>query len=145
MSSRDTQICEANVGPDTPLRLERAAQIAFPGGAMTASGLRKERDRDRLVVEKIAGKEFTTLRHIERMRELCRAPQKVPDYGLSRKSETRMENSSGERPGSFETERARSARAALEQTARGLNKLSRNTSLENIKSRETAVVIPLKS
>ena len=62
MSSRDTQICEANVGPDTPLRLERAAQIAFPGGAMTASGLRKERDRDRLVVEKIAGKEFTTLR-----------------------------------------------------------------------------------
>jgi hypothetical protein len=37
-------------------------------GGMTVAGLRRERDRNRLVIEKIAGKEFTTLAHIERMR-----------------------------------------------------------------------------
>lgn len=36
------------------------------------SGLRKERDKGRLVTEMIAGKEYTTLADIERMRELCR-------------------------------------------------------------------------
>jgi hypothetical protein len=39
---------------------------------MTSSGLRKEALRGRLVIERIAGKDFTTLAHIERMRELCR-------------------------------------------------------------------------
>ena len=41
------------------------------------AGLRRERDRNRLIIEKIAGKEFTTLAHIERMRELCRDEARV--------------------------------------------------------------------
>jgi hypothetical protein len=39
---------------------------------MTVSGLRREAIRGRLITERIAGKDFTTLAHIDRMRELCR-------------------------------------------------------------------------
>src|SRR6185437_5642929 len=61
-----------HVGPNTPLRLGVAASLAFPDGSMSASGLRREAARGRLVIERIAGKDFTTLANIERMRELCR-------------------------------------------------------------------------
>jgi hypothetical protein len=40
-------------------------------------GLRKERDRVRLTTEIIAGKEYTTLKAIEKKRELCRVQAKV--------------------------------------------------------------------
>ena len=43
---------------------------------MTASGLRREGARGRLVIERIAGKDYTTLANIERMRELCRVAAK---------------------------------------------------------------------
>src|ERR1019366_6604503 len=128
LPARATDLTGANIGPDTPLRLEVAAEIAFPRGGMTVSGLRKERDRGNLIVEKIAGKEFTSLRHIEQMRELCRAPQKVPASGSNPKSETPTESSPAARHGSSGTERTRSARDALEQTARGLSKPSLSTS-----------------
>src|ERR1700719_3138206 len=68
------------VTPDTPLRLEIAAVLAFPDGSMTAAGLRREGARGRLVIERIAGKDYTTLANIERMRELCRVETKVPDF-----------------------------------------------------------------
>jgi hypothetical protein len=69
-----TEEQRARVTLDTPLRLEIAARIAFPDGSMTASGLRREGKRGRLVVERIAGKDFTTLSSIEDMRKLCRLP-----------------------------------------------------------------------
>jgi hypothetical protein len=55
----------------TPLRLKVAAERAFPGGGMTASGLRSEAERGRLIVERIAGKDYTTLHAIADMRRLC--------------------------------------------------------------------------
>ena len=61
------------VDPETPLRLNVAAVLAFPDGTMTASGLRREAARGRLMVERIAGKDYTTLANIERMR----APSEV--------------------------------------------------------------------
>jgi hypothetical protein len=67
------------IRPDTPLRLNIAAALAFPDGSMTASGLRRERARGHLIVERIAGKEYTTLAYIERMRELCRVVARAPD------------------------------------------------------------------
>jgi hypothetical protein len=139
------QAVDTVVTDTTPLRLGRAVQIAFPCGGMTVSGLRREASKGRLAVELIAGKQFTTLRDIQRMREQCRAPQKVLASGSNPKSETQKERSSAARPSSSETERAKSARAALEQTAKGLSKRSPNTSPENTKSRGTAVVIHLKS
>jgi len=64
---------------DAPMRLRDAVRIAFPDGTMKVSGLRRERDRNRLVVERIAGKEYTTLNHIQTMRELCRVHPKDHD------------------------------------------------------------------
>jgi len=55
------------------LRLAVAAEMVFgKDGGMTASGLRKEARRGRLVIERIAGKDYTTLRAIADMRKLCR-------------------------------------------------------------------------
>jgi hypothetical protein len=70
--------------PVTPVRLKTAAELAFPDGSMTVSGLRKEAKRGRLVIERIAGKDYTTLRNIELMRKLCRVDQKDPISGGER-------------------------------------------------------------
>jgi hypothetical protein len=43
---------------------------------MTASGLRQEAARGRLQIERVAGKDYTTLEAIRRMRELCRLSTK---------------------------------------------------------------------
>ena len=55
-----------------PLRLDIAADLAFPNGGIGASGLRKERDKGRLATFMVAGKEYTTLEEIGLMRERCR-------------------------------------------------------------------------
>ena len=78
-----TDRTQPEITPNTPLRLADAVKIAFPMGGMTVAGLRRERDRNRLIIEKIAGKEFTTLAHIERMRELCRDEAREPDPTLA--------------------------------------------------------------
>jgi hypothetical protein len=62
------------VNNDAPLRLARAAEIAFPDGSMTASGLRKEAAKGRLVIERIANKDYTTLAAIADTRAACRNP-----------------------------------------------------------------------
>jgi hypothetical protein len=69
-----------NVPRDAPLRLSRPAEIAFPNGGMTASGLRHEAAKGRLTIERIAGKDFTTLAAINDTRKLCRRePSAAPD------------------------------------------------------------------
>ncbi|MGA8990133.1 MAG: hypothetical protein WB500_07095 [Rhodoplanes sp.] len=129
----------------TPLRLHIAAQLAFPDGSMGASGLRREGQRGRLVIERIAGKDFTTLRHIEEMREKCRDPQKAQGFGSNPKSATRAASSSAAQPGSSATDRVRSARAALDKTAKGLSECSQSTSPASTRSPASGTVIPLKS
>lgn len=74
------------IKPDTPLRLNVAAKLAFPDGSMSASGLRREASRGRLVIERIAGKDYTTLSNIERMRELCRVETRVPGCGSGQRA-----------------------------------------------------------
>ena len=69
------------IGEDTPLRLNVAAALAYPDGSMTTSGLRREAARGRLVIERTAGKDYTTLGAIRRMRELCRREARGRDYG----------------------------------------------------------------
>jgi hypothetical protein len=69
------------IGHDTPLRLDVAAKIAFPRGGMTAAGLRRESQRGRLVIERVAGKDYTTLNHIAEMRKLCQLQPSRPDCG----------------------------------------------------------------
>lgn len=100
-------------GHDTPLRLDAAAKIAFPDGGMTAAGLRREWKRGRLVIERVAGKDFTTLNHIERMRERCRVEQSRPDYGKDLSAATSAANSPRPQPGSSSMADANSALDAV--------------------------------
>ena len=134
---------DPDIGPDTPLRLEEAVRRAFPAGGITVAGLRKEFGRGRLDVEVIAGKQFTTLRAIEKMRGLCRV-QKEQDSGLSRKN-GKTESSNASPPGVSETDRARSALAALKTNAGKLKKSSQNILPANTPSPPSVTVIPLKS
>ena len=133
------------IGPNTPLRLSVAAEIAYPDGSMTASGLRREAKKKRLVIERTAGKDYTTLAAIDKMREQCRAQPKEPDCGSNRRLTPKTVKSAGTRPGSSATERVKSARAALEMTAKGLNARSPSISPASIGQIESADVIPLKS
>ena len=113
-----TNRTQAEITPDTPLRLADAVKIAFPMGGMTVAGLRRERDRSRLIVEKIAGKEFTTLAHIERMRELCRDEAREPGSSLKPPAVAKVERSPTKQPGSSETMVGTSAQAALQMRLR---------------------------
>src|SRR6516165_9350072 len=102
-----------DISDDQPLRLAVAAALAFPDGSMSASGLRREAARGRLAIERIAGKDYCTLAAISEMRAKCRVNPKGLDSGLSLSGATLTAQSASARSGSFETERARSARARL--------------------------------
>jgi hypothetical protein len=97
---------------DAPLRLAIAAELAFPDGSMKAKGLRKEAERGRLAIFRIANKDYTTLRAIDEMTEACRVSPKVPVSGSAERAETAGRSSRGV-PGSSSTELGRSARDAL--------------------------------
>ena len=79
--------------PDTPFRLAVAARLTFPRGGMNAAGLRREAKRGRLVIERVAGKDYTTFNHIERMRQLCHVKPNLPACGSGRRAETQAERS----------------------------------------------------
>ena len=79
--AKQARIPTDQIHDQAPLRLAIAASLAFPDGSMTASGLRREAARGNLVVERIAGKDYTTLANIKQMRELCRVEIKAPDCG----------------------------------------------------------------
>lgn len=121
----------ATIGPDTPLRLDVAVRIVWPEGGMTVSGLRRERDRGRLITEIVAGKEFTTLRFIEAMRKLCRAQQREQGSTSRDTSIARPSGSSGMAP----IERAR---AAAQRTMRELRQNFGTTSKQS-----TAPLVPV--
>ena len=60
------------VDNDAPMRLADAIKIAFPHGEITVSGSRREAAKGRLVIQRIAGKDFVTLAAIDAMRAACR-------------------------------------------------------------------------
>ena len=88
-----------SITADTPLRLSVAAVLAYPDGSMTASGLRREANRGRLAIERTAGKDYTTLANINRMRELCRVEREAPGSGSAAHDATKTAAGAG-RPGS---------------------------------------------
>jgi hypothetical protein len=132
---------------DAPLRLKDAAAIAFPQGGMTVSGLRRERDKGRLVIERIAGKEYTTLAAIAEMRKLCRAQQKDQGCGSSPPGATSKGRSLSRLSGASETGRASEAQASviakLEALRRKPSRPSQNISTVG-QRRERATVTRLK-
>jgi hypothetical protein len=120
MSARE--LTEMILGHDTPLRLDEAAKIAFPRGGMTAAGLRREAKRGRLVIERVAGKDFTTLGHIARMREQCRVRSSRQDSIHDQNSATKTVESSKLPPGLSLMEVANSELGAALATSKGRNK-----------------------
>lgn len=131
---------------DKPLRLAAAAAEAFPDGSMTVSGLRREIARGRLVIERVAGKDYTTLAEIDRMRELCRLTAKVRISGSGRSESTTLASSGGP-SGSFETATAEKALAALDTTLQALKARSKSISPRStpMRRRRAASVIQLTS
>jgi hypothetical protein len=103
------------IKPDTPLRLDIAAAMAFPDGSLKASGLRREAARGRLIIERIAGKDFTTLANINRMRELCRVESNHPDSTSDIAADARL-------PGLSSIMGARSAQARAKMISAQLKK-----------------------
>jgi hypothetical protein len=97
------------IRPDTPLRLDVAAALAYPDGSMTASGLRREHKRGRLIIERTAGKDYTTLANIERMRALCHVNQARRDSGKDPNEGTKTVDSLTLPPGLSSTAVANSA------------------------------------
>src|SRR5262245_52746321 len=132
-----------DIGDDQPLRLAVAAVLAFPDGSMTASGLRREAARGRLVVERIAGKDYTTLASIERMRELCRLEAKAPVSGCSQRGETDMAGSWNRPSGSSVTAASNEALVSARAKLRRLSERSPTTSPPNTAPRGSATVTPL--
>src|SRR5215212_944809 len=106
-----SQLAERKIEPNTPLRLAVAAEIAFPDGSMTASGLRKEARRGRLTIERIAARDYTTLANIEKMRELCRV-----DPRASTSTSANANALSEKAYGSSSTETSKSALAAAKMS-----------------------------
>src|ERR1700676_2174930 len=94
----------SEVGDDTPLRLAVTAALAYPDGSMTTSGLRREAARGRLVIERTAGKDYTTLGAIRQMRELCRREARGRDCGSDARVVTEKPGNHTTQCGSSETE-----------------------------------------
>jgi hypothetical protein len=124
------------ITPDTPLRLFVAAQLAFPDESMTAGALRREAKRGRLRIERIAGRDYTTMRAIEEMRQQCHVHPK--DLASTDDGDT-----AGKAFGSSETANMRRAQAALSTTLKELKKRSKSISPESEKA--PAQVVQLRS
>jgi hypothetical protein len=135
-SSRNlAHIDRSMIGPDTPLRLDIAASIAYPDGSMTANGLRREISKGRLECERTAGKLYVTLAGITDMRQKCRDVPKVP---ASIAANAAVES----RSGLSSTERMKSARVAAQTIAEELKKSSPTTSVES--TRQTGKILTLQ-
>jgi hypothetical protein len=125
--------------PSTPLRLEVAAALGFPGGSMTVSSLRRLIVARKLEHEKIAGKYFVTLAAIEEMRTSCRVPAKAP-ASPSKKRETDTP------PGSSKTGSEPSALDAMNAIAEGLKEsLQPTSSKSTTRKKPSATVIRMGS
>ena len=128
---------EPTISPTSPLRLKEAARLAFPDGSMSVSALRRCGVSGLLTVEKIAGKDYTTLADIEEMKKRCRVQAKAresPSKGegpeLSGTSGTVTELGTGCAEGD---------RAALKENLRNTSQASTTP------GRAGATVIPMRS
>ena len=131
------------ITPTTPLRLDIAAQIAFPDGSVGVSGLRREIARGNLRAERIAGKIFVTLAAIQDMRTQC-AVQKGQDSTSANRDDGAAKSGGSSSTATPMDTRSRSAQAHLEAVAQRLKSSSRITSPKST-SPASAAVIPLKS
>jgi hypothetical protein len=82
------------VAPGTMLRLDVAAELAFPDGSVSVAALRREAAAGHLTIYAIAGKHFTTLTNIQEMKTKCRVPVRAPDCGSDQPAKTEPKSTS---------------------------------------------------
>jgi hypothetical protein len=139
------------ITPTTPLRLDIAAQIAFPDGSVGVSGLRREIDRGNLRAEMIAGKLFTTLADIKTMRERCAVPTKARESSSENHADRENPIDGSSSTAMPADVASNAAQAHLRQTAQRLRASGRTpkkpspTTSDESTSRNSAAVIRLKS
>src|SRR6516162_9368117 len=121
------------IGDDAPLRLDVAAALEYPDGSMTASGLRREAARGRLVIERTAGKDYTTRAAIREMRRRCQLSAKAQGSGIDRHGAINEVASSRERPTLSSTPGATTPQAALRAKLNARSASSPNTLQPNIR------------
>jgi hypothetical protein len=129
----------SNVGPDTMVRLEAAAELAFPDGSTSVAAFRREAAAGRLTIYAIAGKHFTTLNDVQEMKKACRVHARAPDYGSDQPAKT------GARSTSSSMEARRQAQAAARATLREPSVVSKTTSSPSTIRGQGAEVIPMSS
>ncbi len=127
------------IAEDTPLRLDMAAQLAFPDGSITVSSLRREAARGRLQVWRIAGKQMTTLAALRRMMDQCLEKRSPPASGSDQPRETAVPS------GPLSIRDGATAQDAARMRAEKLKQSYGNTSPRNTNPSPSAPVIPLKS
>jgi hypothetical protein len=130
---------------DQPLRLSVAATTAFPDGSMSKSGLRREAARGRLVIQRIAGKDYTTLRAIGEMRELCRVEARGRACGSRQPGDQPMEKLPTIPSGASAMDETSAAQALALAKLETLSLPSPTTSSPNPPRRASATVIRLSS
>src|SRR5205823_173957 len=128
MNASPAKIAVDRITPDTPLRLAVAAAVAYPDGSMTAHGLRKEAANGRLVLEFTAGRYYTTLNAIARMRQLCQSMARGRDSGYDGKDATATAESPKARSGSSVIEAGKRAQDAALTVLQTLSENWRSTS-----------------
>ena len=133
------RFCATMIDRNAPLRLRRAAELAFPDGGMSAAGLRRQATKGNLVVESINGRDFTTLAEIEKMREKCRGA-KARDSGSGRPRDGKSKAS-----GSSETDDTEKALAAAQASVNKLKQNSQPILPQSTNPRASATVTPLRS
>jgi len=121
---RRPDIGKADIGLDDPVPLGLAPKLFFPAGGVTIRSLRTEISKGRLVVERIAGKDYVTKRAIKQMRNKCRVQPKAP---ASTSGVGKGEN----RNGLSETERKKRSLAAAKAMNKMLRESSQSTSPKN--------------
>lgn len=103
---RTHRVAPGDVAPDAPLRLDIAAQIRFTDGSITGKALRREAERGRLDIFRVAGKDFTTLAAVDEMIRRCHVLPTEPASASDAEKVARLGTPS-------EMDKGRSAQASL--------------------------------
>lgn len=136
---------------DDPMTLAEYIAVFYPRGPLMIASLRAEIAKGRLTPAVVAGKHFVTPAQVRALFQpeprRCRAMPKVRAFTSGADGSTIAQGARSRTSTSSETERYRSARAALQIACMKLKEGSRSTSpgSGNRRSQPTAEVIHLKS
>jgi hypothetical protein len=145
MAARDRSVDD--IRPDEPVPLAEACRLFF-GGYITPATLRKEGQRGKIVLLRIANKHFVTPNAIKEMLNECQEPRNPLASSSERTSRPKptAPPESSLRVGSSETDPNSYGPEHLREMLRKRNKRSESTSARSTtRSTETAKLLPFQS